>query len=124
MSRGTNGILMSYEAIASTMGLTKPTVMKAIQLLYKQRFIDIVKSGNQNIYVINTQVAWQGERGKRSLSFHANIMVIEAEQNRPVDELIEQSKSLKHVPILEHNERMYVTNEEIPPPDQKEMDLP
>ena len=59
----------------------------------------------------------------RHASFNADLVVVEQEQDRPVDELIEV-KSLQHVPILDFNERFLVGNEDLPPPDQQEMELP
>ena len=124
MARGSNGVVMSHKAIANTIGMTDKTVMRATKLLDDRRFIQTLKSGNQNAYIINSKVAWQGPRGSRYVTFSADILVHECEQAKPVDQLIEEQKELKRVPILDFGERLHVLNNPIEPPDQNEMDLP
>ena len=65
------------------------------------RFIQILKSGKSNVYIINSQVAWQGERGARFAAFNSEIVLAEQEQIVPVDKLIEDAKELVTVPLLE-----------------------
>ena len=115
---------MSHEAIASALGITSRTARDSTKKLEAAKFVQVLKSGTSNVYVINSRVAWQGVRGMRHASFNADLVVVEQEQDRPVDELIEESKSLQHVPILDFNERFLVGNEDLPPPDQQEMELP
>lgn len=124
LHRGTNGVVMSYAAMAAAMGISDRTVKNAIIALSDARFIQILKSGKSNVYIINSQVAWQGNRGARFAAFNAEIVVAESEQNFPVDTLIEQGKQLLNVPQLFEGERYLVGNEEVPPPDQQELELP
>lgn len=123
LHRGTNAVVISFDAIAKTMNITDRTVKTAIKKLAEAKFIQILKSGSSNVYVINHQVAWQGSRGARFAAFGAELLVHEAEQNTSVDELIAEAKTLKTVPIMEFGERLLVGNEPIDPPDQGEMDL-
>lgn len=124
LHRGTNGVLMSLDALVGITGLSKRTVQNSIKALSDARFIQILKSGKSNVYIINSQVAWQGPRGHRFAVFNAEIMVSEGEQDLPVDDLIDQGKKLESVPIFDQGERALVGNEPIDPPDQGELDLP
>ena len=124
LHRGTNAVVMSFDAIAKTMNLTDKTIKTAIKKLAEAKFIQILKTGKSNVYVINHQVAWQGPRGARFAAFGAELMVHEAEQDMPVDQLIEDAKNLQTVPIMEFGERILVGNEPIDPPDQQELHLP
>jgi hypothetical protein len=124
LHRGTNGVLMSLDALVGITGLSKRTVQNSIKALAEARFIQVLKSGKSNIYIINSQVAWQGPRGHRFAVFNAEIMVTEGEQDLPVDALMEQSAKLESVPIFEPGERALIGNEFIDPPDQGELDLP
>ena len=124
LNRGTNAVIMSHEAIATQLGITSRTARDATKKLEAAKFVQVLKSGTSNVYVINSRVAWQGVRGMRHASFNAELVVVEQEQAKPVDELIAESKELEHVPVLDFNERILVGNEELPPPDQQEMDLP
>lgn len=124
LHRGTNGVVMSYAAMAQAMGIADRTAKTAIAALSEAKFIQILKSGKSNVYIINSQVAWQGKRGGRFASFNAEIVLAETEQSVPVDTLIEEGKGLQTVPQLIDDERMLVGNEPIDPPDQQEMNLP
>lgn len=123
LNRGTNAVVMSSEAIAKIMNLNDKTIRTAIQKLAEAKFIQILKSGRSNIYVINHQVAWQGNRGARFAAFGAELIIHEAEQAIPVDQLIEDAKALQTVAIMDFGERLLVGNESIDPPDQQEMEL-
>lgn len=124
LNRGTNAVIMSHETIAAQLGITSRTAKDATKKLEAARFVQVLKTGTSNVYVINSRVAWQGVRGMRHAAFNAELVISEQEQAKPVDELIAESKELEHVPVLEFNERILVGNEELPPPDQQEMDLP
>jgi hypothetical protein len=124
MDRGTNGILMSSLAVSEVTGVAQRTVKASTKALAEARFIQVLKSGKSNVYVINNQVAWQGNRGSRYAAFGSEIILTEKEQITPVDQLIEDAKALINVPITEFGERYLVGNEPIDPPDQQEMELP
>jgi hypothetical protein len=124
LNKGTNGVVISYEAIAQAMGIAKRTAQNSIAALAEGNFLQILKSGKSNVYIINSQVAWQGHRGSRYAAFNAEILINEVEQIVPVDALIEQGKGLIDVPILDGDERLLVGNEAVEPPDQGELELP
>ena len=119
MSRS-NALVVSQQAIADGIGGKRGTVNKAIKFLSDHNFIQIVKAGGVSVYVVNSRVAWQGERGARYAAFGADVIAIESEQTGEIDNL----PPLKSVPVLYDGERLLVGNEEGPPPDQQEMDLP
>lgn len=117
---GTNALMASQQAIASGLGCTRETVNIAIKELQKRQFIQVIKSGGANIYVVNSRVAWQGKRGARFTTFRADIIAIESEQKTDID----SKEPLKGVPIFHPGERLLVGNENLDPPDQQEMELP
>lgn len=119
MSRS-NALVVSQQAIADGIGGKRGTVNKAIKFLSDHNFIQIVKAGGVSVYVVNSRVAWQGERGARYAAFGADVIALESEQTGELDNL----PPLKSVPKLYDGERLLVGNEEGPPPDQQEMELP
>lgn len=119
MSRS-NALVVSQQAIANELGITRQTVNGAIRFLSEHNFIQIVKAGGASVYVVNSRVAWQGERGARYAAFGADVVALEVEQSGELDNL----PPLKGVPVLHDGERILVGNEEGPPPDQQEMELP
>lgn len=119
MSRS-NALVVSQQAIADGIGGKRGTVNKAIKYLSDHNFIQIIKAGGTSVYVVNSRVAWQGERGARYAAFGADVIAIESDQTVDLDD----ETPLKSVPKLHEGERLLVGNEAIEPPDQGELDLP
>lgn len=119
MSRS-NALVVSQGAIAKDIGTSRETVNKAIRLLADHNFVQTVKVGGSSVYVVNSRVAWQGERGARYAAFGADVIALESEQDHPIDDL----PPLHSVPQIQPGERVLVGNEPIDPPDQGELSLP
>ena len=119
MSRS-NALVVSQQAIATELKCSRVTVNGAIRFLVDHNFIQVIKAGGSSVYVVNSRVAWQGERGARYAAFGADVIAIESEQTAPIDDL----PPLKSVPKLHEGERLLVGNEAIDPPDQQELELP
>jgi len=115
-----NALAVSQAVIAEKVGVGRQAVSGAVKLLAQRQFIEIVKVGNLCIYRVNTRVAWQGHRGERFAHFTADVLAVEAEQDREIDD----QTPLKQVPVLSDGERILVGNENIDPPDQGELSLP
>lgn len=120
MSRS-NALVVSQAAIAAGIGAKRESVNRALRYLKEHNFIQILKAGGCTVYVVNSKVAWQGNRGERYAAFGADVIALESEQDADV---IEDTRPLKQVPKLVTGERLLVGNEELPPPDQQEMELP
>lgn len=119
MSR-TNALVVSQKAIAKALGLSLKSIGNSVKLLTDHHFIQTIKVGNTSIYVVNSKVAWQGERGARYAAFGADVIAIESEQSFDLDDIT----PLKTVPKLHQGERLLVGNEPTDPPDQGELHLP
>ena len=111
--------LRSAKGPCPKLGISVRAVAGAVATLSNHNFIEVVKVGNMNVYRINSRVAWQGKRGERFAAFNAEILAFERAAGR-----LRHSPPLKSVPQLQKGERLLVGNEELPPPDQQEMDLP
>lgn len=119
MSRS-NALVVSQQAIASELGIKRESVNRAIKHLTDHNFVQVIKAGGASVYVVNSRVAWQGDRGARYAAFGADVIALEAEQTSELDNL----PPLKGVPKLHEGERLLVGNEAIEPPDQGELELP
>lgn len=86
MSRS-NALVVSQKAIGDAIGATRETVNKAIKLLTAHNFIQVIKAGGNTVYVVNSRVAWQGERGARYAAFGADVIALESEQLGTIDDL-------------------------------------
>ena len=90
MSRS-NALVVSQTAIAAGIGQSV-SVNRALKYLREHNFIQSVKAGGATVYVVNSKVAWQGNRGERYAAFGADVLAIEAEQEQ---DLIDDPRPLR-----------------------------
>ena len=119
MQIGTNAVTISNEAISKILGVSKRTVIRASSFLKKHNYVQVVKTGTTNTYVVNEQVAFAGNAGQRTAVFSSTVVAHETEQDENWNEI----KKLKTLPVIYDDERVLLGNEELPPPDQKDIDL-
>ena len=114
-----NALAVSQGAMSKKLGISVRAVAGAVATSKPQLHRGC--EGGQHERLPNQQpcVAWQ-ESGERFAAFNAEILAFESEQPEGFDTL----PPLKSVPQLQKGERLLVGNEELPPPDQQEMDLP
>lgn len=119
MAIGTNAVTVSNEAIAAFLGLSTRTIIRAVKHLKDNRYVQVIKVGSTNSYIVNEQIAFSGRAGQRSAVFSAMVIAHEIEQEEGFDQI----KKLKATPIILNNERAIVGSDELPPPDQADLDL-
>lgn len=114
----TNAIVISQTTLCQILNYGRTAIHNAIRLLESERWLQIVKIGTANGYVINSKVVWRDHSGKRYASFYAEVVASESDQGRPVEDW--DNVELRHVPVLQAGEQPISTGE-IPPPDQAEL---
>jgi hypothetical protein len=117
----TNAIVISQKAMAELLDAHKGSISRAAKLLADERWVQVVKIGTSNAYVVNSEVSWRANNrnGKRYSVFNAEVIATESEQ---ADMRAWESMELKHVPIISKSEKPIAGNEDLPPPDQGEID--
>ncbi len=122
MARTTNAVVCSYSTLQEVTGVSRTTVANAIKLLKEDNWIDAVKIGSATAYCINERVFWQAARNQRKYAiFSATVIASATEQNSDYHE--KAKTKLTHIPFVETTERLIVSHEELPPPDQQDLDL-
>ena len=122
MGRTSNAVVCSYKTLQEITGYSRPSVARAIKHLRENNWIDSVKIGSATAYAVNERVAWQARKNQRKYAvFSAVVVASESEQDSNFSELA--SKPIRHIPLIDEHERVVISNEELPPPDQDEMDL-
>ena len=81
--------------------------------------MQVIKIGTAHGYIVNSKLVWRDKGGKRYASFYAEIITSEDEQAHPIEDW--DNVELRHVPVLGLNEYPLVGDEELPPPDQKDL---
>jgi biotin operon repressor len=118
MNKG-NALVISQATMAQILGYTRTTINSAVKLLEAEHWLQVVKIGQANGYLINSKVVWRDHSGKRYGTFNAQVVVSEDEQSRPVEDW--ENIELRHVPVLRNGEIPVLTDEDLPPPDQREL---
>ena len=119
MQIGSNAVTVSNSALCQIVGKSRATVTRAIKHLSTHNYVQIIKVGNVNTYVVNEQIAFAGSAGQRKAVFSATVVAHECEQEEGWD----QVKKLKAVPVIYEDERVILGCDELPPPDQQDLSL-
>lgn len=112
-----NAIMASNATLAQIAGMSIPTVTRAIKLLKDERWIQVIRVGTANAYVINSTVFWKSTGDLKHASFHAQIIATESEQVEPIENW--EGVTLKHFPFLDHDKEADLTIS----PDPRQLDL-
>jgi len=91
MKIGTNAVTISSPTLAKILNKSLRTIARAIKHLLDNCYVQIIKTGNTNTYVINEQISFAGTAGQRKAVFSATIVAHEDEQ----EEGWEKVKTLK-----------------------------
>lgn len=117
-----NAVVMSIPTIMKLMDTSRPTVVRAINLLREDRWVETVQiggSGTTNAYVVNDRVAWSGPRdGIRFSLFSAAVIATDTEQAEP--DKIGKQEPLRRLPQVGEMQMPY--GEGLPPPSQPFLD--
>lgn len=92
-----NALMCSYQVFIDYFGISKASVQRAIQLLKDNGFVDVLKSGTSNVYIVNSEVAWcSWDNQKKYCKFSGNILV-SATENKDYEyrNQFEKFKSLR-----------------------------
>lgn len=118
-----NAVMISFKAMEEIMGKSRPTLDRAIRLLKEDNWLQVVKVGTANAYVLNSAVFWTDSNDKRSMTnFTARIVTTLNEQD--MDLRKNRNVRLKRTPtIVPNGERVILDIEPLPPPDQQDLDL-
>ena len=77
-----NAVMISFKAMEEIMGKSRPTLDRAIRLLKEDNWLQVVKVGTANAYVLNSAVFWTDSNDKRSMTnFTARIVTTLNEQD-------------------------------------------
>lgn len=122
MGRTTNAVVCSYTTLCEVTGVSRPTVGRAIKLLKDDNWIDTIKIGNSSAYCVNERAFWQAGRNQRKYAiFSATVIASASEQESDYSEKAKQK--LTYIPIIEPNDTPITGVEDLPPPDQRDLDL-
>ena len=122
MGRTTNAVICSYKTLQELTGTSRSSVSGALKILKDDNWVQAVRVGNATAYAINEKVFWQAGRNARKYAlFSATVVASETEQDSNFHE--KAKEPLRHIPVVGDARPVLNSNEELPPPDQTDMDL-
>ena len=111
-----NALVISQATLGQMLGYGRTTIHKATKLLEDEKWLQVVKVGTANAYIVNSKVVWRDHSGKRYGSFYAEVLVSEEEQHKTAEQL--ESVELRNIPVLLQGEKPILSGLPPPPPDQ------
>lgn len=71
-----NALMCSYQIFMDYFEISQVTVARAIKLLKDNGFVDVLKSGTSNVYIVNQEIAWSSwDNQKKYCKFNGNILI-------------------------------------------------
>lgn len=117
-----NAVVMSFDTMIKITGKSRSALSKAVSELKRERWLQVVKVGTANAYVLNSAVFWTDRGDKRyTASFSAQVVTTLDEQDKDLREC--PDVQLKRIPFIEQKEQAVLGNDEIEPPDQQDLDI-
>jgi len=76
-----NALVISQQALADMLDLGRTTIHVCTVYLKEKKALTVFKSGNTNVYALNSQIVWQDSADtKRYAHFDAKVYLTEKEQ--------------------------------------------
>lgn len=122
MGRTTNAVVCSYTTLMEITGVSRASVARAVKILKEDRWMQAVKIGNATAYCVNAKAFWQAGRNQKKYAiFQATVIASSSEQES--DFLEKSQQDLRYIPFVDLKDRPIVGTDELPPPDQTDLDL-
>ncbi len=80
-----NALICSYTVFAETLGYSRQTIFSAIKLLKEKKFIDVVKSGNANVYLMNKELYWHSYGTNYARAEFGAKIIVSADEQEPAE---------------------------------------
>lgn len=76
-----NSLVCSMSPLVEEFGKSRQTISKKINFLKRSRYLDILKSGTTNVYLINAELVWTTNAEQRTYAeFRASVVISKSEQ--------------------------------------------
>lgn len=77
-----NALACSYSVFEDYFGKSRSTVYRAIKLLEENGFLDVLKMGTSNVYVINENLAWSDSNDKKKFAKYDGKILVSKKENK------------------------------------------
>jgi len=77
-----NALACSYAVFEDYFGKSRSTVYRAIKILEDNGFIDLLKVGSSNLYLVNSELAWSDKNDKKQFAKYDGNILISRKENK------------------------------------------
>jgi hypothetical protein len=82
MLEGHNSLVVSQEALCEVLEISRMTLHRAIKLLVDEQYVQVLKSGVNNVYCVNADIVWTKRADQLyHARFNASIYLTSSEQD-------------------------------------------
>jgi len=74
-----NCLIVSMDTIGGKLGISRPTVYRAVKYLKENNYIAVLKSGTSNVYTLNANIVWKdrGDKKVEALLYGAVLLSLD-----------------------------------------------
>lgn len=80
-----NALACSHNLLSEYFDVSRMTIYRAIKILKENGFLDVLKMGNSNVYVINEQLAWTDKNTSKKYSKYDGKILVSHSENKDYD---------------------------------------
>jgi len=77
-----NALVCSYTVFEDYFGKSRSTVYRGIKLLEENGFLNVLKMGTSNVYVVNEDLAWSDSNDKKKFAKYDGKILVSKKENK------------------------------------------
>jgi len=77
-----NALACSYSIFEDYFGKSRTTIYRAIKTLEENGFLDVLKMGTSNVYLVNEDLAWTDSNSKKKFSKYDGKILVSKKENK------------------------------------------
>ena len=77
-----NALACSYSVFEDYFGKSRTTIYRAIKTLEENGFLDVLKMGSSNVYLVNEDLAWTDSNSKKKFSKYDGKILVSRKENK------------------------------------------
>nr|WP_242451970.1 replication/maintenance protein RepL [Rhodanobacter sp. T12-5] len=77
-----NALACSYAVFEDYFGKSRSTVYRAVKLLEENGFLNVLKMGTSNVYVVNEDLAWTDGNDKKKFAKYDGKILVSKKENK------------------------------------------
>ncbi len=95
---GLNALCVSGKALSEFLGLSRQTISLNVKFLRDNGWIDVLKQGTSNVYIVNSDVVWTSyDYQKKYCRFQGNILLSDRESKEWILDRKDADTHFKHI---------------------------